>query len=218
MKKPFNVVFEDDYLVVVNKIAKLLVQPSPKREKITLTSLLSRDLNIKALPCHRLDRETSGLIIYAKSSDIQRKVMEQFKQAKVKKKYFAFVKGEIAKQKGLLEGFILDREGQRFSEKAKKAKTFYRAKARFNQFSFLELEPLTGRTNQLRIQLADIGHPILGESKYAFRRDFPLKFKRLALHAYFLSFLHPYSNDRLHLEVKLASDMALFLDQARKAD
>lgn len=83
-------------------------------------------------------------------------------------------------------------------------------------FSLLKLEPQTGRTNQLRIQLAKIGHPILGERKYAFGRDFKVNFKRLALHAYFLSFFHPISKKRINLHIDLASGMQDFLKNKAK--
>jgi len=224
--KGFEIVFEDGCLIVLNKIAKVLIQPSPKREKVTLTSLLAKEKNQKVFPCHRLDRETTGLIIYAKSEVIQRKVMDQFRNGEVKKKYIAFVKGNLKKRKGVWEGKIIDREGKIFSEKSKYAKTFYRVLKDFSGWSVLELSPVTGRTNQLRIQLAKINHPILGEDKYAFRRDFSsiggfasggkVKFKRLGLHAFYLSFTHPISRQKVTLEIDLAIDMQEFLDLFQK--
>ncbi|MBN3040970.1 MAG: RluA family pseudouridine synthase [Candidatus Omnitrophica bacterium] len=210
-KPAYKVVFEDEFVIVVNKLVKILIQPSPKKEKNTLTSLLRQDLNVKVYPCHRLDRETSGLIIYAKDNFCEKNIMDQFRRSLINKKYLCFVKGRLKRKKGLLEGEILDKEGRRFGEKAKKAKTLYRVIKEFDKFSFLELTPFTGRTNQLRIQLADIGHPILGEDKYAFRRDFPLNFKRLALHASCLEFTHPRSRKKISLEIELPYDMKSFL-------
>ena len=207
----FDIVFNDDYIVVVNKNAKILIQPSPRKEKITLTSLLSKALGEKVFPCHRLDRETTGLIIYAKSRETQGKVMEEFKHREVKKKYLAFIEGSIKRKKGMLIDRIVDREGQIFKEKPKEAKTFYRLLHEFENWSLIELEPLTGRTNQLRIQLAKIGNPILGEAKYAFRRDFTVKFRRLALHAFYLKFTHPISREKVSLKIDLAADMKEFL-------
>ncbi|MBU1366554.1 MAG: RluA family pseudouridine synthase [Candidatus Omnitrophica bacterium] len=211
MSKAFEIVFNDEYLIVVNKIAKILVQPSPKKEKYTLTSLLGKETGRKVYPCHRLDRETAGLIIYAKSEAAQREIMREFKQGEVKKKYIALVKGKLSKKKGVLEGRIIDREGKIFGERPKQAKTIYRVLKEFNNFSMVELEPQTGRTNQLRIQLAKIGNPILGERKYAFRRDFAINVKRLALCAYSLSFTHPLSKERVNLEIPLPQDMETFL-------
>ena len=218
MKKAFNIIFNDEYIIAVDKIAKILVQPaSDKREsENTLTSLLREDIGIKVFPCHRLDRETTGLIIYAKANSIQKIIMEQFLQGEIRKRYTAFVKGEPRKKRGVLEDYIIDKEGKKFGEKPKKAKTIYRVIKKFNNWSMIELEPLTGRTNQLRIQLSKIGNPILGEDKYAFRRDFEVKFKRLALHSFYLGFIHPVSRDRVNLEIDLASDMREFLRVASK--
>lgn len=210
-KPPFQIIFEDEYLLVVNKIAKLLIQPTPRKEKYTLTSLLEDHLKCRVYPCHRLDRETSGLIIYAKSVQLQDAVAEQFRRRTVKKKYIAFVKGILKVNRGIFEGRILDQEGRRFGEEPKQAKTLYRVLQKREGFSIVELEPLTGRTNQLRIQLAQAGHPILGEDKYAFRRDFDVRFKRLALHSFSLSFFHPVSRQKLHFNIDLPEDMRIFL-------
>jgi len=216
VKKPFQIVFDDDYLIVVNKIAKVLIQASKGEANYALTSLLQRERGYKVFPCHRLDRETTGLVIYAKSLEIQRKITGQFRRREVKKKYIAFVKGNLKRRRGVWEGKIIDREGRNFGEKSRYAKTFYRVLKNFSGWSILELSPITGRTNQLRIQLAKINHPILGEDKYAFRRDFKVKFKRLGLHAFYLSFTHPVSRQKVTLEIDLAIDMKGFLDLFQK--
>ncbi|MCM8773579.1 MAG: RluA family pseudouridine synthase [Candidatus Omnitrophica bacterium] len=218
MNEPFQIVFNDEYLIVINKLAKILVHPSPRKERYTLTTILSKSINEEVYPCHRLDRQTSGLIIYAKSKGIQKKIMEEFIRREVKKKYIAFIKGRMPYKKGLLKDYILDREGKIFGEKRKQAVTEYRVLNVFDNFSILELMPITGRTNQLRIQLAKIGNPILGESKYAFRRDFyfegrKINFRRLALHAYFISFIHPIRRERVNLKVDLPEDMRRWLEK-----
>jgi len=213
----FKIIFEDEYLIVLNKIAKVVVLATPKKEKYTLTSLLEKHLREKVFPCHRLDRETTGIIIYAKDSDMQNHIMGQFRRGTIKKRYFAFVKGRMRKRKGIIDNYIIDQEGKKFKEPPKRAITFYRVvKAGFD-FSMVELSPRTGRTNQLRIQLAKLGYPILGESKYAFRRDFKLKFKRLALHAYFISFIHPASAQQVSLKIDLPEDMEMFLKNREQA-
>ncbi len=211
MKQPFSIVFDDEYLVVVDKIAKLLVQPSPKKEIHTLTSLLAKHLNCRVFPCHRLDRQTTGLVIYARTKDMQDKMFKQFKDRQVKKKYYALVKGRMNKKKGKISGKIIDREGRQFGEKARPAETFYRVVSVYPDFSFVELQPFTGRTNQLRIQLSQTGNPILGERKYARGKDFSLNFRRLALHAFYLEFRHPLSNDRLEIKIDMPGDMKEFL-------
>jgi len=213
MHEPFEIIFQDAAIVVLNKIARILIQPSPKKEKYTLTSLLAETLKMAVYPCHRLDRETSGLIVYAKSQSIQEKVMNEFRRGAVKKRYLAFVRGRLRQQKGILEGYILDREGKRYGERPKKAKTSYCVLKEYKAFSVVELEPFTGRTNQLRIQLANIGNPILGERKYAFGKDFKIRFRRLALHACFLSFIHPLTGQKLHYRLDMPQDMRDFLEK-----
>lgn len=212
-EQAFDIVFEDGSLIVINKKAKLLVEPSPKKESLTITSLLGAALKKPVFPCHRLDRETTGLLIYATNKSIQNKIMQQFKFGIVEKRYFAFIRGILIRKTGVLQGVIIDREGRLFGEREKYAKTRYRVIQEFPAWSFLELVPFTGRTNQLRIQLAKEGHPILGERKYAFGKDFPVKFRRLALHAYFLSFRHPLDKKRIQFEIPLAKDMQDFLDK-----
>ncbi len=211
MNEPFKIIFEDEHIIVLEKIAKILILPSPKKEKYTLTSLLEEKLKIPVYPCHRLDRETSGLIIYAKTEGIQEKIMDQFRDGRIKKAYLAFARGHLKSKKGVLAGYILDKEGKKFGEKPKKAKTLYRVIREFKNYSLIDLIPLTGRTNQLRIQLANIGNPILGERKYAFGKDFRVNSRRLALHAYFLSFMHPVNNKKLTFRLDLPQDLKAFL-------
>ena len=202
------VVYEDEWLLVLNKPCGLLTIPTPKKELRTLTSILNEDLKEKGLscrlyPCHRLDRETSGLIIYAKGKSMQRKTMEIFGQKKIKKTYFAFV-----------QGLLSDSEGEiRNPLEGKIAITKYRVMEKRKGFSIVEIMPLTGRTNQIRIHFKRIGHPVVGETRFAFRRDFKLKAKRLCLHAKKLEFVHPATKKIISLVAPLPSDMEDFLNK-----
>lgn len=200
------VVYEDDWLLVLDKPSGLLVIPSPKNEVRTLTGILNDDLKKKEKsyrlhPCHRLDRETSGLIIYAKGKSIQKKMMDEFRERRVKKKYIAFVAGRLPKNQCEIN----------LSIEGKSAITKYKVIEARKNFSLVEVMPLTGRTNQLRIHFKNIGHPILGETKFAFRRDFLVSARRLCLQAKELEFRHPLTGTPVHLSVPLAGDMALFL-------
>ena len=202
------IIYEDDWLLIVNKPAGLLTIPTPKNEQRTLTSILNDDLKKKGLlyrlhPCHRLDRETSGLIIYAKGKSIQKKMMQEFKQKRVKKKYIAFVQGPLSKKQGEIKNSI---EGL-------SAITKYKVIERRKDFSVVEVQPLTGRTNQIRIHFKQIGHPILGETKFAFRRDFKIKAKRLCLHAKNLEFIHPVKKKMVFLSCELPSGMKDLLER-----
>ncbi len=202
------VIYEDDYLVVVDKPSGLLSVPTPKNEKRTLTSILNDDIRARGLayrlhPCHRLDRETSGLIIYAKGKSAQRKMMELFKQRKVKKTYIAFLQGRLKPEGGQITYPIAGRP----------ALTGYKTIEERKDFAIVKAAPLTGRTNQLRIHFKNLGHPILGETKYAFRRDFKLKAKRLCLHAKSLEFRHPLTHKNIIIDSKIPRDLEDFLNQ-----
>lgn len=209
--KRYRIIYEDDWLIVVDKPSGMLVIPTPKKEKNTLTDLLNQDLDAggigpNAHPCHRLDRETSGLIIYAKGKNAQRLMMEEFKKRSVKKTYIAFVHGRVKKNFDIINKAVYDRSGNRHVPAATK----YKVLERRRNFTILEVEPVTGRTNQIRIHLKGIGHPLVGESVYAFRKDFELKFKRAALHAKEIEFIHPIIKEKLKFSSRLPCDMENF--------
>ena len=200
------VVYEDDYLVVLNKPSGLLVIPTPKNETRTLTSILNDDLKGRGVAyrlhaCHRLDRETSGLIVYAKGKSMQAKMMALFQARQIKKSYIAFVHGIIEKSRGVIRTPL---------ERAQ-AITEYQVLERKKDFSVVEVRPATGRTNQLRLHFKAIGHPIVGETKFVFRKDYALRASRLCLHAAGLEFSHPVTRVKITLEAELAEDLAKFL-------
>lgn len=206
--KRYKIVYEDEWLMVVDKPSGMLVIPTPKKETNTLSDLLNKELDERgieanAYPCHRLDRETSGLILYAKGKRAQKLMMDEFKLRRVKKIYTAIVQGNPKKDSGIIKFNIFNRNKSRSEE----AITKYRVLERRKDYSIVEAEPVTGRTNQIRIHFARIGHPILGESVYAFRKDFKLKFKRVALHAGVLEFMHPVTKKDMKFTSKLPEDL-----------
>ena len=200
------VIYKDDWLFIVDKPSGLLTIPSPKREIRTLTSILNEELKSKGLsyrlhPCHRLDRETSGLVIYAKGKSIQKKMMDEFKFRRVRKTYIAFVQGNLSKNQDEIRMPI---EG--FS-----ALTKYRIIQRRKDFNVVAVMPSTGRTNQIRIHFKNIGHPLVGETRFAFRKDYELKAKRICLHAKSLEFVHPVTQKTINVDCQLPGDLELFL-------
>jgi len=129
--------------------------------------------------------------------------MDEFKQRVVKKTYIAFAHGTIKKDFDVIKNQIYNKNKNR----SEPAVTRYRLMERRKDFSVLEVEPVTGRTNQIRIHLKSIGHPLLGESVYAFRKDFKLRFKRVALHAESIEFVHPITKKCLRFVSPLPKDM-----------
>jgi 23S rRNA pseudouridine1911/1915/1917 synthase len=215
-EKRYEIVHEDDSIIVIDKPPGMLVIPTPKNETNTLSDILNRDLDARAVeanayPCHRLDRETSGLIVYAKGKARQRLMMDEFKRRSVKKVYVAFVQGAVKGDGGTITRPIYSRN----KDKSEPAVTKYRVLERKAGFSIIEAEPVTGRTNQIRIHLKSIGHPIVGESVYAFRKDYKLRFKRVALHARKLEFTHPTTGQKMIFESPLPKDMIDFLSKTK---
>lgn len=215
MNNVFDIIFDDEHFLVINKIARIVVQPSPKKEKQTLTSLIEKYLKEKLYICHRLDKDTQGLIIYARSKKAHKNITDQFRKRQIIKKYFALTEGNFKRDKGLFKGLILDAVGRKFNEKPKSSETFYKVIKKGKGFDLIELSPKTGRTNQIRIHLAKAGHPILGERKYAFRRDFMIKFNKLALCAYLIQLRHPISKGKVIVKISAPKYMEGFIATRR---
>jgi len=200
------VVYEDDWLLIADKPAGLLTIPSPGKSGRTLTGILNEDLKERGItyrlhPCHRLDRETSGLIIYAKGKSIQKKMMDEFRHRKVKKTYFAFAQGNIPKDQGEIKT-PLARES---------ALTRYKVVQRRKYFTVIRVMPLSGRKNQIRIHFKGIGHPLVGETKFALRKAATIRAKRTCLHAESLEFIHPLTRSRVRVEADYPKDLEKFL-------
>jgi 23S rRNA pseudouridine1911/1915/1917 synthase len=204
------IVYEDDWIMVLNKPSGLLVIPTPRKESRTLSSILNQyaqenKFSYSLHPCHRLDRETSGLIIYAKGKSAQEKIMDQFRNREISKKYIAFVQGRLNPKEGQIK----------LPVEYKSAVTGYKVLDEREKFSVVELSPLTGRKNQIRIHFQRIGHPLVGETRFALRKLSPVKAKRACLHANSLTFKHPFTGKQLFIECSLASDMSNILDKEK---
>ncbi len=226
-KMPLEIVYEDSDLMVINKRAGMLVHPTHRDKSGTLLNALTFYLQKRArqqgrntqLPdntlsdarasafvrpglVHRLDKETSGLIVVAKSTRVHRILARQFQRRAVEKKYLALVDGVVKKDEGTIDGNIgRHAEEKRWDLKTdgKVSETRYRVRKRFIDTTLLELEPVTGRTNQLRIHCASIGHPIVGDTLRSGRKS-----KRLCLHAYKLGFRQPSHGEWLEFEAPIS--------------
>ena len=218
MQRSIKVLHEDKFLIVFDKPAGIVVIPSPKKEKRTLVNLVNEEYGpseVRLHPCHRLDQQTSGAIIFAKGKKNQQLMMQEFQNSNVSKKYIVLVKGKLYRNAGTIDKPIADYHQRKFAKRfnPKPAVTQFKVVKAKKGFSIVEVWPLTGRTNQIRIHLKDIGNPVLGERVYAFRKEFDVDFKRLALHASQITFKHPVSKKKIKVVSELPDDMAEFIER-----
>jgi len=218
-----DVLHEDDDIVVVNKAAGMVVHPAPGHSSGTLVNaLLGRygdgfavGGEVRPGIVHRLDKGTSGVLIVARHDAALEHLQRQFKQRSVRKVYLALVHGTPAAQGRLDTPYGRHpRDRQRFTSRGeghrRRAALRYRVRRRLAVTSLLEVELETGRTHQIRVQLADAGHPIVGDATYGKGRRAPTH-PRPALHALRLECEHPGSLERLTFEAPLASDLEMLL-------
>jgi RluA family pseudouridine synthase len=222
IKQTIVTIYEDQYLLVIDKPSGLLAVPALGAKGRDATSLLSEMLSLrrpgaKAYPCHRIDQETSGIVVFAKDENTQQLIMDQFRDRNVRKTYVAFVHGRLAKKKGTLTSHIEGGWPYHQREKKKLAITKYEVLASARGFSVVKMEPVTGRTNQIRIQFGNVGNPLVGERRFTVAKDWPIRFKRVALHAAEIEFTHPVSRKPFLFVSPLARDMQDFLKQHRIA-
>ncbi len=226
---PLDILYEDADLIVVNKPVDLLVHPSNSEKSGTLLNGLAyyfweqQGAAVRPGLVHRLDRNTSGVIVIAKTPRAHRTLSKHFRERWVKKFYLALVSGVVAQDSGEIDAPIgsdatkwphwcvlpLDQGGRA-------AQTRYRVKQRFGQHTLLELEPLTGRTHQLRIHCQLLGHPIVGDPHYHNGID-PLtiqqRLKHHLLHAARLVFKHPATGQELDLQAPLPAPMRQIIEE-----
>jgi 23S rRNA pseudouridine1911/1915/1917 synthase len=230
---PLQIVFEDNDLIVINKPAGMVVHPGQGHQSGTLVNaLLARypelsqmadaDDNAVGRPgiVHRLDQDTSGLIIVARTPQALEALRRQFKSRTVEKLYLALVFGQPEAPEGIID-VPLGRD-PRYRQKmaplaeGKPARTHYKVLETYDRYSLLEVGLETGRTHQIRVHLAWLKCPVVGDTIYG-RKKNPLGLARQFLHAWQLRFRHPRTGEELHLEAPLAADLQLVLDQLRPA-
>jgi len=219
---PLDIIYQDADLAIINKPAGLVVHPAPGNYEHTLVNALLyhfqhlSDINpLRPGIVHRLDKDTSGLLVIAKNNSAHLNLSQQFTQHSFKRKYICLVKGKMEFNENIIELPIGRHPFKRknmsvgFGKKTKYARTYYRTLKRRADFSLLELEPFTGRTHQLRVHLAFLGHPILGDTKYGKNN----KFIRLALHAKSIGFTHPRTGKFLEFSCDMPVEFIVFLNK-----
>jgi 23S rRNA pseudouridine1911/1915/1917 synthase len=232
---PLTVVYEDDALLAIDKPAGMVVHPAPGHPSGTLVNALlayrtelTEDDSSRPGIVHRLDRDTSGLILVAKSETVRRLLQREFKERQVDKTYLALVDGDLEPVWGRIEAPIgrdpYHRQRMAVLAGGREAVTEYHVLERYahtvgpaaGNYSLIKVEPRTGRTHQIRVHLAALGHPIAGDAVYGRRSQrMHLPLRRQFLHAKRLAFDHPLSGRRLVLEAPLPADLQHVLDLLR---
>lgn len=223
---PLEIVYEDADLLVVNKAAGMVVHPAPGHYDDTLVNaLLARyselrvnEDDVRPGIVHRLDRDTSGLLIVAKNVQTQAALVEQMKCHEMVKRYLALVEGTVALDSGTIDAPIgrNPRHRQQMAITAsgsREARTHFRVLERFPHYTLLLLQLETGRTHQIRVHLKAIGHPVVGDTVYGSgRKHASILAPRQFLHAYQLQFTHPVTGETLELQAPLPADLQAGLD------
>jgi len=241
---PLDIVYEDDALVVVNKAAGMIVHPGKSHHTGTLAGALQHHFDTlsdaagKQRPgiVHRLDRDTTGIIVIARSNLVHHHLSRQFEQRTVKKEYRALVNGEMNLDADHITTHIKvdPKKRERMvicdpepNSNSREAATYYEVTERFRGYSHVALLPKTGRTHQLRVHMQHVGHPLIADRMYRGggalnRQDLnhgepnEILIRRHALHAFRLSFDHPESGERVTFEAPLAEDMQRTLTALRE--
>jgi 23S rRNA pseudouridine1911/1915/1917 synthase len=221
--RTFAIAFEDQHIIVVNKSANVLTVATDHDEPNTLVSRVSHYLkhtsqHREAFVAHRLDREVSGLVVFAKSPAILKLLQEQFKQRKPERLYIAIVAGILKPSQGTFRSYLktgdnLDQFSTRNESEGQLAITHYRVLKELQDATVVEVKLETGRRNQIRVHFAERGHPVLGDGRYR-RKEAThdrWQLKRIALHATSLGFKHPVTGEPLHFDAVAPNSMKRFM-------
>lgn len=193
-----KIIYEDKYLIIINKPEILLSVPTDKGTEPNILSILRKYYNNQNIfAVHRIDKETSGVMIYAKGEESREKIDEMFKNHSFKRVYLAIVKGIVEDDCGTWRSRLFELDNFQVvttndKEQGKEAITHFNVLKRFDNYSYLELTLETGRKHQIRVQAKEFGHPILGDKRYGTKSEDPIS--RICLHAYLLEFTHPFLN------------------------
>ena len=218
-KMDLSVIYEDESLIVIDKPAGLSVHPGPGHPNGTLVNgIMAICPNISGVGeenrpgiVHRLDMDTSGVIVVAKNEQCHRSLSDQFKNRTVLKKYLALVNGNMSEQRAIIEAPIArdphDRKKMSIVENGRESSTEYTVLERFTYYDYLKLQPRTGRTHQIRVHLYSLGNPVAGDNLYGYKVE---GLERQFLHAESISLTHPISSILMEFKAPLAGDLLKF--------
>jgi 23S rRNA pseudouridine1911/1915/1917 synthase len=226
-----RIVYEDDDLIVVDKPAGLLVVPLPRRsEARSVSEELDRHLRShrtrRPFVVHRIDRDTSGLVVFAKHAAAHAVLKQQFLAHDVERVYRAVVYGHPSPPSGTWrdrlvwdQRALIQKETHARDPRGKDARSAYRTLERFAETSLVEVQLVTGKRNQIRIQARLRGHTLVGEQRYVYGPSLlrPIEFPRQALHAHRLAFRHPASGRQMAFESPMPEDLQRLIERLRRS-
>jgi 23S rRNA pseudouridine1911/1915/1917 synthase len=229
--RDLQIVFEDEALIVIDKPAGLLAVPLERRGEAgsaydDVLGYLRAHRRPRPLVVHRIDRDTSGLVVFATRHDAQQKLKDQFRRRAAERVYLAVVYGRPTPTSGTWrdhlvwdESALVQKETHPRDPRGKEAICEYRVVEAFDGASLLEVRLVTGKRNQIRLQARLRGHTLVGEQRYVFgpERLRPVAFPRQALHAHRLSFAHPLTGRRLSFEAPVPPDLAALIERLRRS-
>lgn len=209
-----RVIWEDQDLVIIEKKSGLLTVPSVHNKRLKSAQeivdeyLLAQDGRTHAYVCHRLDRFTSGIVIFAKNPQVQQMLRDSWSTFVVERLYMAIVEGRPKQDKGEVKSYLAEDDRMKvFStndpEKGKLSVTRYNVVKQLGDYSMVDIQILTGRKNQIRVHMSDLGCPIAGDNKYGAKSN---PTGRLMLHNYALQFIHPVTRQNLRFELPMPSE------------
>lgn len=206
----FSIVFEDAHLIVIDKHAGVLSVSDARDKTLTAFRMLSAHVRKaragnKLFVVHRLDRDTSGLMMFAKSPIVQERLQENWKEAVTERTYLALVEGKVEEPKGRIRSYLKENSAlmvfsSQDPSQGQLAITRYELLKQSNDYSLLKVNLETGRKNQIRVHLQEIGHSIVGDKKYGAQSN-PIA--RLGLHAWVLAFVHPMTNEPMRFQTNI---------------
>lgn len=226
---PLDILYEDEDLLVVNKPKDMVVHPASGHYSGTLVNavlyhcrgnLSSINGVLRPGIVHRIDKDTTGALVVCKSDVIHRAMAEQLKEHSITRRYRALVQGNLKEDEGTVKAPIgrhpTDRKRMAVNDKnGKEAITHYRVLERFGCCTYIECQLETGRTHQIRVHMASIGHPLLGDTVYGSQKN-PYQFQGQALHAMTLGFIHPRTGKYMEFTAPIPQYFVNFLEKLRK--